>query len=73
MRFKITFADRRFKPWDLHEWIKPRGWFKRGYWVYIMSAGTKEELEAHIRAIVAGEKKVEPTYYDNHGNVDMSW
>lgn len=73
LRFKLLFFNREWHPWELYEWCKPTGWFKRGHWVLIQSTNTREESVKYMTDKVEGEARIQPSYYDQFGNLDVSY
>ena len=65
-RFRI---ERSGDQWELYERRPTRGFLRREEWVRIASSAFRENLEDHMKAIVEGEKKVAPTYYNRRGEV----
>lgn len=68
-RFEIRYHARAWKPWELRETFpEPRVWFQRkaNRWLTRGAFDTRDEAEWRMKEIVEGEKKIRPTYYDQH-------
>jgi hypothetical protein len=78
LRFEITYREfMPSKPWLLRELrytVTDRKFLffhrREEAWREVGTYPTREDAEAEMQAMVAGERKQQPAYYDEHGNLD---